>query len=205
MCPGIAISVSSGQVRLLARSVGLFTGSCSAVQAGRVPLIDAASSLGDSWMSNGWSFTCKYNKQRSIGLSSFVDNLYVCSKQADTAVATLESTESFLVDRWGLHFGGDSRQVMQVKNAPDFFRERDGWTVVEHMKVLGQVVSHDGGVGECIENCIRQMWHAFYANLCDGLLASPEKAKFIFLGTVSCLWPVGVGAVGVSARRQQIV
>ena len=106
----------------------------------------------------------------------------MCSKQADTAVATLEATESFLVNRWGLRFGADSRQVMQVKNAPDSFRERDGWTLVEQMKVLGQFVSCDGGVGGCIENCIRQMWHAFYANLCDGLLASPEKAKFTFLG-----------------------
>ena len=180
-CPGISIAVASGKVLLNARSVGLFTGSCSAVQAGRVPLIDAASSLGKSWLSSGWHFTCKHDKQRSIGLSSFVDNLYVCSKQADTAVNTLELAEKFLVDRWGLHFGADSRQVMQVKNAPDSFRERDGWTAVESMKVLGQFVSRDGGVGACIENTIRQMWHAFYANLCDGLMAAPEKAKFVFL------------------------
>ena len=76
-----AIAVAGGLVVLPSRSIGLFTGSCSSVQVGRIHLIDAALALGDRWSANGWSFECKYTKQRSIGLSIFVDNIHVFSRR----------------------------------------------------------------------------------------------------------------------------
>ena len=71
--------------------------------------------------------------------------------------------------------------MMQCKNAPDSFRPRGTWLVVESMKTLGQVVTYDGSAWDCVHAAINQMWAAFYANLCDGLLASPTQVRFAFV------------------------
>ena len=72
---------------------------------------------------------------------------------------------------------------MQVANAPDSFRARADWTEVQVMKTLGQYVSNNGSVGECVSNACKQMWGAFYSNFCPGLLASSEKVK---LSSIRC-------------------
>ena len=95
-----------------------------AVQAGRTPLLDAAEHLDSSWSEAGYKFISYDGKSRSIGLSSFVDNIYACARQADTAVASLESLEELLASRCFLSSGKDSKLVMQTQNAPDAFRER---------------------------------------------------------------------------------
>ena len=117
----------------------------------------------------------------AYGVSSFVDNLYTCAVQADTAVAVLEDLELFLGERWFLEFGADSRFVVQTLGAPDSFRPRPGWTCVSEMKTLGQIISNDGSIVSCVNQAVQQMWGAFHANICPGLISSSQKAKFNFM------------------------
>ena len=130
---------------------------------------------------NGNNLKLYDGEDRSIGLSSFVDNIYACARQADSAVSLLEGLEEYLGRKWRLTFGADSKQVMQIEHAPDVFRERGEWVRVEEMKTLGQRVSHNGNVNSCVEVCLKQMWGAFHANMCPGLMSSTERARFAFI------------------------
>ena len=91
----------------------------SAVQAGRIPLIDAADALGAEWLASGFPFQDYRGKPRTVGLSSFVDNIYSTGVTADAAVATLVALEAFLARKWRLAYGSDSKSVMQARDAPD--------------------------------------------------------------------------------------
>ena len=157
LCPQISFRLLEGIITLPPRSVGLFTGCQSAVQAGRIPLLDAAEALGDLWLTNGYKFVSSDKCKRSIGISTFVDNIYSMSKQADSAVDSIEALEVFLRTHWHLQFGEDSRSVMQCQHAPDTFVPRNGWQQVECMKTLGHHVSHSGSVHDCVNSTIKQM------------------------------------------------
>ena len=126
LCPMIVFRLQSTLIELASRTIIMFTGCLTAVQAGRIPLLDAAVSQGSDWSARGFQFVSSDNKQRSLGLSTFVDHIYAFSNQADSAVASLENLETFLTSKWHLAFGSDSRQVMQCEHAPDTFRVRDG-------------------------------------------------------------------------------
>ena len=154
-------------------------------------MLDAAYALGAGWQEAGYQYVVPDKGAFAVGVSSFVDNLYTCSHQADTAVHTSENIETYLKDNWQLEFGSDSRIVMQTEGAPDEFREREGWQQVKCMKTLGQHVSNDGSIVVCVNKSIQQMWAAFHANMCDGLLKCSDKAKCIFLqGSLMsiCTW-----------------
>ena len=59
------------------------------------------------------------------------------------------------------------------------------------MKTLGQYITNNCSIAPCVENAIQQMWSAFYANNCFGLVASSDKAKqnFIQSSLMSiCTW-----------------
>lgn len=181
LCPSMCVHVAESFFRLKQRSVGVFTGTHSAVQGGRIPLIDAAITLGRQWSASGFKYIDSSKIERSMGISSFVDNTYAAARQADTAVEMLESLEAHLHVNWMLSMGEDSKFVMQPVSAPDAFRPRGSWNHVQQMKTLGQIITNDSSVWPCVHNSIKQMWNAFYSNLSPGLLASPETVKCNFV------------------------
>ena len=49
------------------------------------------------------------------------------------------------------------------------------------MKMLGQAVSCDGNVRECVRAVVGQMWDACFGNMCAGLVSSSERVKLAFI------------------------
>ena len=113
LCPSMRIAVAGKNVELTPRSIRVFTGCTCSVQAGRIPLLDASHMLHGSWKQHGYKFESSDNKQRCMGVSSFVDNVFCSSHQADSAVYILDELEDYLVNKWMLVFNGDSKLVRQ--------------------------------------------------------------------------------------------
>lgn len=57
--PSILLNVAGGFVEMVSRSVGVFPGCMSTVQAGRAPLFDACMSFAQPWSDKGLPFKCK--------------------------------------------------------------------------------------------------------------------------------------------------
>ena len=146
MGPSMLIAVADCEVLLPPRTIGVLTGCHSSVQAGRIPLVDCASKLAESWRNKGYKYTDGNGVNRVHGVSSFVDNVYCSAKQADTCAEILDGIESELIRSWGLTLNVDSRQIMQCKNAPDSVACEHRYKLVTCMKTLGQRISNDGCV-----------------------------------------------------------
>ena len=163
------------------RTVGMFTGSRSAAAAGRIPLLDIATLRLRHWQQFGLTF-----KGCSLGLATFVDNLFAIAPTPEAATYILDDCARLLLSRWGLKIGGDSKEYMTCKAYTKPITVQAGWERKSSMRVLGHFLDDDGSIKTCSDHAFAAMTKAFYSNFKPGLHKSSKAVKLKFLRTCVC-------------------
>ena len=184
--PQVELSVGKEVASISCKTLGVFTGTRTAGTAGRIPVLDVASSRMHIWEQLATSYgpvkTC---------LASFVDNLYTASKDPLDGVALLNDAEQHLQVRWGLTFGRQSKFVM----AADGYEGDDleslahtDWRVVTSEKVLGHILTNNGSIDQDFDAMRNSMWASFWMNFKPALQKADANIKRRFLdGSVKAL------------------
>ena len=94
--------------------MGTFTGSRSAVAAGRIPVESVACKLAASWQVDGVK-----TEHCSVVFASWVDNYYTFGKSLHCALRIAESFEDHLQRDWCLRIKPSSRSVMSPSEPAD--------------------------------------------------------------------------------------
>ena len=180
-CPRIELDVGGERANFYKRAAGMFTGSRSAAAAGRFPVLDVAILRLGHWQHLGLSVD-----GHSLGLSSFVDNLFSIARSPSAAIYILEDCESFLLSRWGLKIGSDSKEYLACHEYPLPVGDHPLWERKTTMRVLGHQLDNDGSVKSCSDYAMSAMCKAFYGNLRPSLKNASKETKIRFLRTCVC-------------------
>ena len=184
--PSIELTVGSAIASIKSRTCGFFTGTRTAGTAARIPLLDAAHERGPVWSQHS---AC-YNGM-SFSVTSFVDNVYSTGSTAVDAVAVLKDLELFLNNKWRLHFGEDSKEMLPTEGCiiePHVLNGLLGWTLKRSMRCLGQILASNGSIEEDFSHAKTCMWASFWANFGPALRRAPKHAKLRFLQ--GCVRPI---------------
>ena len=180
-CPCIQLSVGGELATFKKRAVGMFTGSRSAAAAGRIPLLDVALLRLSHWQKSGLKLkTC------TLGMATFVDNLFAIARSPQAAMGILDDCAQYLNSKWGLKIGSESKEYMTCKGYQVPITVHPSWQRRETMRVLGHYLDDDGGTRSCSQHAFAAMTKAFFGNLKPGLLKSAKAAKLRFLSTCVC-------------------
>ena len=177
--PSVILKVSSCDITLSSRTKGVFTGSRSAVQAGRIPILDVTARRLHVW--DQWSRQCN---GVSFSLASYVDNLFTAAESASLAAAILEDAELHLIQYWGLRYGTDSMKILPAAGYRFEATERQSlhrWDVTTSMSCLGFVLQGTGAITDDFDDALHKAWGAFFANFGPGLLKASLVKRMSFL------------------------
>ena len=186
--PMVEMSIGTGAVvvPLKCRTNGFFTGTRTAGTASRIPLLDVAHSRMEVWK----QLSAQYNSM-SFSLTSFVDNVYSTGRTPADAIGILEDLELQLGNKWRLHFGHDSKEILPTTGCDVHDLSAhvlSTWPPKSTMKCLGHIISANGSIENDFKHAKASMWGAFWANFRPGLRKAPSRAKLRFIQT--CIKPV---------------
>lgn len=134
-------------VELAGRTRGMWTGSRTAVAAGRVPIIDLVLQRCGAWTTHGFGI-----EGPCLTFAAYVDNLVAYSWSAGGARAILNDAEAHLAVRWGLSIKPTSREFLQPRGADP--APADGWATGPTMLLLGCLLQSSGAVDQCVNRCL---------------------------------------------------
>ena len=152
-CPCIILKVGGQNAVFNGRAVGMFTGSRSAAAAGRFPLLDVAFLRLSHWQQFGLKL-----EACTLGIATFVDNIFTIASTPESAVNILDDCAQYLLSRWGLRIGEDSREYITCKGYPKRIDVHSRWRHKTTMRALGHYLDNDGGT----TSCVRQPQNALY-------------------------------------------
>ena len=109
--------------------------------AGRVPSLDVAELRLAHWKESGLNID-----GHTLGLATFVDNLFAIGRSPESAIHILDDCAHFLLSRWGLKIGADSREDLPCHGYQHPVDQNSLWQRKATMRVLGHWLDNDGSV-----------------------------------------------------------
>ena len=155
MLPSIKVSCGSVCFILGNRCTGCLTGSRSAGQLARVPVGDAFLCLQDKLVDTFIP---------SVGLCSWIDNIYSLAKSPTAAINMIQDVEDILRDRWNLFIKTGSKEVLACHRCPENFAAPDRWSRVDQMQVLGDIITGNMDTYPLLHAAENRAWASFWAN-----------------------------------------
>ena len=121
------------------RSVGVLTGSRSACEIGRVPLLDAAMHRLHVWNELGLQ-----TDTHTFSMATFVDNIFSAADNAQSAVAIVEDVRQWLRQRWRLELKEGSLEALPALGGSCRDSLPPGWACVRSMRCVGHILTLNG-------------------------------------------------------------
>ena len=168
LLPPVAISIGDFAADVDGRTSGSITGSRIAGALARVPVLATLESLDTFLKARG----IVLNEGSTLCIMTYVDNIFALGKDLRQSIEMCTKFEEVLAEQWGLVIKPDSRECLQPRGASQ--TPPVGWSLREHLKVLGHVISYDGSCKACIENVEAAITSAFWAQL--GHIASDKMS-----------------------------
>lgn len=176
--PTLQVKVGQASCDISGRCFGVLTGTRTAAELGRIPLLDVAEQRMHTWRPLAFS---------SAGvpccLGTFVDNLLTTGSDPLSAVAILRDAEQALIQRWRLHFGSDSKQFVAAVGCEQGRDDIDEWKAVLHMRCLGHHLSSTCSIAEDFRQTVKSVWRAYWANASASLRNCSDKAQARFMNS----------------------
>ena len=155
------ICLSSGEsssFTITQRSLGTFTGSRSAVAAGRIPVETVACIVAADVQPYGVD-----TGLTTVVFASWVDNYYTFGSSVPNAISIAERFEEVLLQNWALDIKPTSRSLLSPA-APSEPWNSEKWPLFREADVLGHLLSGDSSPWPCWRRTEKSMWASFWKN-----------------------------------------
>ena len=210
--PSVQFRVGSEERHIAWRTTGSLTGSRLAGALGRWPVETAVATVLQADSHRGFRIDQGGGGGR-LTFGVYIDNLYALAANMSDAVDLIEQLNVVLSERWGLQLKPGSCEVLAPRGCPEAETfERQGWSVVSEMKVLGRWVANDGSWKRSAARVRAQCLAAYWA-ACGGARAKIVRAstRVAIVERVcqpivdfhSTAWPCGSGIQKELARTQR--
>lgn len=118
---------------------------------------------------------------QSCILGSFVDNIVAVSESVSGALHVLAIVERYLLQRWGLLIGGDSKEFIAPRGCEKPARIPAEFKQCVAMKTLGHILEENAICSACINNSVAAMFRSCYGNILHGRRRATHESKRKFL------------------------
>jgi len=155
----LTLSCAGSSACLRRRTKGVLTGTRTANQLARVPVLHVLHKLKPSLLCAAFD-----TGGPPAVIATWIDNLFAVAKTAQIAVDLfLAIQRAFKID-WGLDLKPGSTEVLIPDGSTECFSLPGDWCIVDALKTLGHLISSCGGIRRSWTACRKAMWVSFWRN-----------------------------------------
>lgn len=155
----LELSCAGSSACLQYRTRGVLTGTRTANQLARVPMLEVLHNLIPNLREAG----IVTGGERAV-VATWIDNIFAVTRTAQCGVDLFVQIQLAFKTRWGLDFKPGSTELLLPEASSECFELPADWSLVTALRVLGHLISPCGGIRRSWLDCRRAMWISFWRN-----------------------------------------